>query len=64
MEYVLSVIIVIIIFSIIVVELEVEIFKEVMEFIMKFEKKCFLKEEYKFFFEKLKVIMVVFVKVI
>lgn len=44
--------------SITVSELEVETSKEVMEFIMKLEKKCPPKEEYKSFFEKLKSTMV------
>lgn len=46
-----------------VAELEAETSKEVMEFIMKLEKKCPPKEEYKSFFEKLKATMVASAKV-
>ncbi|KAJ0254002.1 hypothetical protein HA466_0115910 [Hirschfeldia incana] len=44
-------------------QLETETSKEVMEFIMKLEKKCPPKEEYKSFFEKLKSTMVASTKV-
>ncbi|KAF8105732.1 hypothetical protein N665_0157s0295 [Sinapis alba] len=46
-----------------VAELEAETSKDVMEFIMKLEKKCPPKEEYKSFFEKLKSTMVASAKV-
>lgn len=46
-----------------VAQLETETSKEVMEFIMKLEKKCPPKEEYKSFFEKLKSTMVASTKV-